>query len=252
MCFEDSMSVVSNAPCGSTDALLPASLPALSVEQLFSCRLLRWLQMTTFSYRSLSDSALAQPSLQEPRSAERAEGAELEVVKSKGKRLMSIHKVAAHTTTCCVLHEASMLVYNACIRRAAAYKRHASYCAGACLCMVFVSEARLQLACTGIQLVYKDLTYACWRCLEPTLGIWKCDGKLLGADFLSLRQWEDAAKQFTLALKLATEPSETASLLCERSIAYARCALTSSHLCHLSYQSRRPPAFCWSCQQYVI
>ena len=52
---------------------------------------------------------------------------------------------------------------------------------------------------------------------------------------MSLRQWEDAAKQFTLALKLATEPGETASLLCERSIAYARRAPPSSHLFYLSY-----------------
>ena len=56
---------------------------------------------------------------------------------------------------------------------------------------------------------------------------------MLGTDSGSLRQWEDAAKQFTLALKLATEPVEIASLLCERSVAYARCALPSCHLCDL-------------------
>lgn len=61
-------------------------------------------------YRNLVNSALVHYQ-QESRSAARVEGAELEAVKSKGKHLMSTHKVAPHTATRRALHQAHMLVY---------------------------------------------------------------------------------------------------------------------------------------------
>ncbi|KAK9843647.1 hypothetical protein WJX81_000969 [Elliptochloris bilobata] len=44
---------------------------------------------------------------------------------------------------------------------------------------------------------------------------------------MSSHKWEEAAKQFTLALKQATEPADVAGLLCERSRSYAS---LSSHI----------------------
>ncbi len=46
---------------------------------------------------------------------------------------------------------------------------------------------------------------------------------LLAEDCLTpCAQWNDAVKQYNLALKLATDPEDQASFLCERSRAYAK------------------------------
>ena len=97
-----------------------------------------------------------------------------------------------------------------------------SACQAECTLAAHLTKIRCILAAhlTEIRLICDRGLAGSW----PTLAAYVQRGTAC-IDPWGLRQWEDAAKQFTLALKLATEPAETARLLCERSLAYARYAL---------------------------